>query len=72
MAKLLTTTEAAKVLGITRNGLHKIVARGELEPAGKELLYTGRYRRLFRPRDVAALKRSRATNPPKPGPKPAK
>lgn len=66
----IPSREAAALLGITRQGLHKIVARGELS-AVPEPGYIG-FRYLFDRREVERLADERKKNPPKRGPKPEK
>lgn len=55
-ADLLGTTEAAERLGVSVRTVHRLVARGNLTPAGKLPGDTGAY--LFDAADIAMLART--------------
>ena len=61
----MTTGEAARVLELSNQHVHRLVTTGKLPVAGR----AGKGLLLFRRSEVAALKEERRRNPPKPGPK---
>lgn len=64
--ELLTLTDAAEVLGLSRSRVHRFEAEGRLPAHAR----TAGGVRLFRRGDVEALARERKKNPPRAGPKP--
>jgi excisionase family DNA binding protein len=55
---LLTVRDAARILGVTRIGVQKMIERGTLVPAGK----VGN-QHIFRPADVNRLAHKRGVEP---------
>jgi len=68
MDPLLTTLDAARILGLSTDAVRQLARAGKL--LADEETPTGQ--RLFRKSTVEKLATERAANPPKPGPKPKK